>query len=77
MKNAVRFPPCPSNVAFLGAGESLWDLTVAAGGAVAALKCVLGVGCGVEVEEKAHLRHYPSGGMDGLCLGTKAELGFE
>lgn len=50
---------------------------MAAGGAVAALKCVLGVGCGVEVEEKAHLRHYPSGGMDGLCLGTKAELGFE
>lgn len=44
--------PCPSNTAFPGAAEPLWDLALAPGGAVAALQGILGVEC----EEAEHDR---------------------
>lgn len=51
VRNVVSLSLSP-NTAFLGAAELLWDLTLATGGAVAALEGILGVGC----EEAEHER---------------------
>lgn len=84
--------PCPSNVAFPGAGEPLWNLAVAAGGAVAdggdvaALECILGVGCEVlnkvsRKHERVAVGHQPSDATemwrDASAWGPKAAASLQ
>jgi len=79
--------PCLSNVAFLGAAEHLWDLTSAAGGAVAAMESILGAGCGVEEGKQkaeegkcgapAHLCHWDEEGWMASARGPKATTSLQ